>query len=463
MFILIMQFFWVYIDDLMGKGLSIWVILELLFYVSASLIPLALPLAILLSSLMTFGNMSENNELTALKSNGFSLLKIMRPLTVVVLLLSGFTFYFANYVIPVANLKWHSLIYDIQNTKLSSLIVPGVYTTEIDGYAIKINKGKDSSFNNITIHDHTEPNVLKTVKAKQARIYRSTSGNYLFFDLKNGAIYEELELENGEIGPNGMPLLGKISSHPDRISTFERATYKMNVTGISLKRSDEDIFQDKYEMMNVFQIGRATDSLKRRRNGLDSTFLASIKGSFASFHVINNQLKTMPITDPSLKDPPVIYRTYKSLKRSERKELIPDVLTKLYQINENVRNQSTFMETLNHEEDQFWIEFHRKFALTYAIIVLFFVGAPLGALVKKGGFGAPVVIAAFIFMVYFIILSIGDNLADTYVIAPWLGMWLSGLFFTPIAMLVTYTANNDVPIASIETWKMWTKRMIRRG
>ncbi len=463
MFILIMQFFWVYIDDLMGKGLSIWVILELLFYVSASLIPLALPLAILLSSLMTFGNMSENNELTALKSNGFSLLRIMRPLTVVVLLLSGFTFYFANYVIPVANLKWHSLIYDIQNTKLSSLIVPGVYTTEIDGYAIKVNKGKDSSFTNITIHDHTEPNVLKTVKAKQAKIYRSISGNHLFFDLKNGTIYEELELENGEIGTNGMPLLGKISSHPDRISTFERATYKMNVTGISLKRSDEDIFQDKYEMMNVFQIGRATDSLKRRREGLDSTFLASIKGSFATFHVIDNKLKPMPITDPSLKENTVIYRTYNSLKRSERKELMQDVLTKLYQINENVRNQSTFMETLNHEEDQFWIEFHRKFALTYAIIVLFFVGAPLGALIKKGGFGAPVVIAALIFMIYFIILSIGDNLADTYVIAPWLGMWLSGLFFTPIAMLVTYTANNDIPIASIETWKMWVKRIINRG
>jgi len=411
MFILIMQFFWVYIDDLMGKGLSIWVILELLFYVSASLIPLALPLAILLSSLMTFGNMSENNELTALKSNGFSLVRIMRPLTVVVLFIAGFTFYFANYVIPVSNLKWHSLIYDIQNTKLSSLIVPGVYTTEIDGYAIKVNKGKDSSFTNITIHDHTEPNVLKTVKAKYAKIYRSTSGNYLFFDLKKGTIYEELELENGEIGPNGMPLVGKISSHPDRISTFERATYKMNVTGFSLKRSDEEIFQDKYEMMNVFQIGRATDSIQKRRATLDSTFLASIKGSFATFHVIDKKIKSMPNIDPGIQTPPVEYMAFSSIPLAEKKVLMQDVVTKLYQINENVRNQETFMETLRHEEDQFWIEFHRKFALTYAIIVLFFVGAPLGALVKKGGFGAPVVIAALIFMIYFIILSIGDNLA----------------------------------------------------
>ena len=149
-----MQFFWVYIDDLMGKGLSITVILELLFYVSASLIPLALPLAVLLSSLITFGNMAENNELTALKSSGLSLLKIMRPLMVIVMLISLMTFYFANYVIPVANLKWHSLIYDIQNTKLTKLIKPGVYTTDLEGFAIKCNVGKESSFQKVIIYDH---------------------------------------------------------------------------------------------------------------------------------------------------------------------------------------------------------------------------------------------------------------------------------------------------------------------
>jgi lipopolysaccharide export system permease protein len=171
----------------------------------------------------------------------------------------------------------------------------------------------------------------------------------------------------------------------------------------------------------------------------------------------------MPNIDPGIQTPPVEYMAFSSIPLAEKKVLMQDVVTKLYQINENVRNQETFMETLRHEEDQFWIEFHRKFALTYAIIVLFFVGAPLGALVKKGGFGAPVVIAALIFMIYFIILSIGDNLADTYVISPWLGMWLSGMFFTPIAILVSYTANNDIPLASFETWKSWMKRLRRRA
>ena len=150
-----MQFFWVYIDDLIGKGISIWVILELIFYVSAGIVPLALPLAILLSSVMTLGNMAEQNELTALKSAGFSLFKILRPLTVGILLIAFGAFYFSNYIIPIANLKWHSLIYDIQNTKISAIIKPGVYTTELEGYAIKVDKGTDDAFEGILIHDHS--------------------------------------------------------------------------------------------------------------------------------------------------------------------------------------------------------------------------------------------------------------------------------------------------------------------
>ena len=229
-----MQFFWVYIDDLIGKGLSIWIILELLFYVSASLIPLALPLAILLSSLMTFGNLSEKNELTALKSSGLSLYKIMRPLTMVVILLAGFTFYFSNYIIPLANLKWHSLIYDIQNTKLSTIITPGVYTRDLEGYAIKVKEGNDSLFKDIIIHDHSIPTEFKTVKAKEARLYRSKNGLYLFFNLKNGVVYEELESQSPIFLSNGQEQKGTVSTNPSRITNFEKASYKMNISGFKL-------------------------------------------------------------------------------------------------------------------------------------------------------------------------------------------------------------------------------------
>ena len=449
MFILILQFFWVYIDDLMGKGLGVFVILELLFYVSASLIPLALPLAILLSSLMTFGNLSENNELTALKSSGLSLFHIMRPLMIMVTLIACFTFYFANYVIPVANLKWHSLIYDIQNTKISTVLTPGVYTKDFEGYAIKVKEGKDSLFKGITIHDHTTPTEIKTVKAEEARVYKSENGRYLFFDLKNGHIYEEMEIQNPVFSPNGNPIGNATYSRPARISSFEKGIYKLNISGFTLNRSDEDIFTDKYEMMNVFQISQAMDSLKVKKAKILDQFAKGLKNQHASLTKIQTIKNQGFRNNTSDKIDVVIFD---KLTKVERKRTYEAVISALYNSNENINNQISFLETTENESNMYWIEFHRKFALTYAIIVLFFVGAPLGAIIRKGGFGAPVVIAAVVFMLYFILISIGENLANTKVLSPFWGMWLGGLFFTPVAIFISYHASNDSEIFNKEFW-----------
>ena len=461
MFILIMQFFWVYIDDLIGKGLSIWIILELLFYVSASLIPLALPLAILLSSLMTFGNFSESNELTALKSSGMSLNKIMRPLTMLIIITAGFTFYFANYVIPVANLKWHSLIYDIQNTKLSTIITPGVYTTELEGYAIKVKEGNDSLFKDIIIHDHSIPTEFKTVKAKEARLYRSKNGRYLFFDLKHGTIFEELDIQSPIYLADGKQDPQMKSTRPSRATTFERASYKMNVTGFTLNRSEEDIFTDKFEMLNVFQINAATDSLKNKRKKIKASFVDGIMNNSAYFFKVNTtEDLNMKITNLEQK---ATVKTWHEIDINEKIIALNDAISKLRRLNQNIQTQQDFMKTIEREEDQYWIEFHRKFALTYAIIVLFFIGAPLGAIIRKGGFGTPVVIAAVIFMIYFILISIGENLADTYVVSPWFGMWIAGIFFTPIAIFITKAAADDSPIFSREFWGKLIKKKKRNA
>jgi len=461
MFILIMQFFWVYIDDLIGKGLSILVILELLFYVSASLIPLALPLAILLSSLMTFGNLSEKNELTALKSSGLSLYKIMRPLTMVVILLAGFTFYFSNYIIPLANLKWHSLIYDIQNTKLSTIITPGVYTRELEGYAIKVKEGNDSLFKDIIIHDHSIPTEFKTVKAKEARLYRSKNGLYLFFNLKNGVVYEELESQSPIFLSNGEEQKGTISSHPSRITNFEKASYKMNISGFKLNRTDEDVFTNKFEMLNVFQINAATDSLQIKQKKIKKSFAEGAMNNSAYFLKINSSENlTMKKMDLEKK---ATVKNWGEIDKNEKIIALNDAISKLRRLNQNISSQKDFIKTISKEEDQYWIEFHRKFALTYAIIVLFFIGAPLGAIIRKGGFGAPVVIAAVIFMIYFILISIGDNLADTAVVSPFFGMWMAGIFFTPIALFITKAAADDSPIFGREFWGKLIKKKKRNA
>ncbi len=267
---LIMQFFWKYIDDLMGKGLGVFVILELLFFVSASLIPLALPLAMLLSSIMTMGNLAENNELTALKSSGLSLYRIMRPLTMVVLLISIGTFYFANYIIPISNLKWRALIYDIQVTKIANIVTPGQYSNEIDNYAIKVNKEENGIFKGITIHDHSSPNSIKTIRAEEGELFNSSNGSVLYLKLKNGAVIEELDVNQ----PIGFTSANN-SYFRSQKSKFSSAVLQIKLSGFQLNRTDENLFKNAHEMLNVFQLNNALDSIKKQNTELIKNFVVS--------------------------------------------------------------------------------------------------------------------------------------------------------------------------------------------
>jgi lipopolysaccharide export system permease protein len=458
MFILILQFFWLYMDDLMWKGLGVFVILELLFYISASVIPLALPLAILLSSLMTFGNLSEKNELIALKSSGLSLYRIMRPLFFIVFMISFATFYFANFVIPIANLKWHTLIYDIQNTKIATLLTPNVYSKGLDGFTIKVKKEIDSVYFDITIHDHTKPSQIRIVKAKEARVYKSVNGQYLIFKLKQGNIFEELNIQNPNFDPNGKLQSNLNNTKPSRVSTFQSGTYKINLSGYGLNRSKEDLLTDKHEMMNVFQISKAMDSIALQKKEANKLFIA---GLFTEHLIFNKPLKLNSLMGIPQKNESLLVSLEK-LPKNEKSKIIQQTISKLRNSNKRIGYQLSYIKVLDNEEGQYWIEFHRKFALTYAIIVLFFVGAPLGAIIKRGGFGAPVVIAAIIFMIYFIILSIGENLANENVVSPFLGMWMSGIFFTPIALIITRAAANDSQIFNLESWRDGFKKSIKK-
>ena len=455
-----MQFLWKYIDDLMGKGIDSFVILELLFYVSASLIPLALPLAILLSSIMTIGNLAENNELTALKSSGLSLYRIMRPLTFVVIGIACFTFYFANYVIPVANLKWHSLIYDIQNTKISALLTPGVYSKELDGYAIKVEEGTESTFKGILIHDHTDPKEIKTIRANDGKIYKSENGKYLFFELNEGYISEELAPQSPTFLPNGQLHRSQNNNRPSRRSNFEKATYKIDLSGFSLKRSQDELFADKHEMLNVFQIYNAIDSVKTNGRTIILNFLQSLKNDHSYFQAYTykpiDSLNHSGLPDMDTIRPETI--DFKKLPDAEKYKAITLAQSKLRRKNQNLDGQKAYMASIEIDINGYWIEFHRKFALTYAIIVLFFIGAPLGAIVRKGGFGAPVVIAALLFMVYFVLISIGDSLASSQVVSPYVGMWFASFVLTPIAFILMRAAANDAPVFDKDAWRRFFKR-----
>jgi len=444
-----MQFFWKYIDDLMGKGIPVSIILELLFYISASLIPLALPLAILLSSIMTMGNLSENNELTALKASGLSLYRIIKPLTAIILLIALSTFLFANYVIPVSNLKWHAIIYDIQNTKIATILTPGAYSKALDGYAIKIDEGEGNTFKGIIIHDHTSPVTVKTIRAKEGKIYKSENGNFLFFELKNGIVMEELSPAPPVFNAKGQ-LSSVRNDRPSRRSNFDQATYKIDLSGFDFDKSKDDMFKDKHEMLNVFQISYIKDSIKKSSESIIDNFLMSLKNDhpyFQSHNFLKNSKEVMDSSNtinPSIvikKNDSIV--VYSQLSVKEKIDAVTKAQSKLRNQNTQLDSQQTFLKSMENDSVRFMIEFHRKFALTFAIIVLFFIGAPLGAIVRKGGFGAPVVIAALLFMVYFVLLTIGENLAVGGTVSPFVGMWFPTLVLAPFAILLMRAAAND--------------------
>lgn len=458
-----MQFLWKYIDDLMGKGIDTFVILELLFYVSASLIPLALPLAILLSSIMTFGNLSENNELTALKASGLSLYRIMRPLTVVVFIIAFATFYFANFVIPVANLKWHSLIYDIQNTKISAILTPGVYSKELEGYAIKVDEGKGDQFKGILIHDHTNPKEIKTVRADNGKLYKSVNGKFLFFELNEGYVVEELSPQAPTFAPNGLLHRNQHNNRPSRRSDFEKATYKIDLSGFTLQRSQDEMFADKHEMLNVFQISDAIDSIRLSGQEMVQRFSESVKNEHVYFQAVHFKANQKQFDKGIQMDTFQQKRfVFNELSAADQQMAIQVAQAKLRRKNQTIQGQIEFLKTYDRDTNAFWIEFHRKFALTYAIIVLFFIGAPLGAIVRKGGFGAPVVIAALLFMIYFVLISIGDSLASSEVVSPFWGMWFASIVLTPIAVIVLRAAANDAPIFDRENWAKRISKIRKR-
>ncbi len=455
MFMLIMQFFWKYIDDLMGKGISATVILELLFYVSASLIPLALPLAMLLSSIMTIGNLAENNELTALKSAGMSLYQILKPLTVFVLFICLGTFYFANYVIPVANLKWRALIYDIQETKISTILTPGKYNDQLDGFTIKIDQGTDSYFTGVTIHDHTNKNIVKTIKAESGEVFKSQDGSSLFFNLKNGMAFEEMGSLTGEEASAD-------AFHPSRRYTFSDATYKIDISGFKLNKTDEELFKNKHEMFNVFQLNEAVDSIQKQTNQILLNFNQSLKTNhpyFLARSLKKDSIRSSGIDAVATSDVKMI-----RLVDIPKPDLIVaqnTAISKIRTLKENLEGQKVFIDSINSELNRYLIEFNRKFSLTITILVLFFVGAPLGAIVKKGGFGAPVVIAALLFMIYFVLISVGESLATQGVLSPFWGMWMATFILTPFAVLLMRSAANDSKFFNSEFWKSIFKRKKR--
>jgi lipopolysaccharide export system permease protein len=349
LFVLVMQFLWKYVDDLVGKGLQWYVIAKLLFFASASMVPLALPLAVLLSSIMTLGTLGEHYELTSFKSSGISLIRIIAPLMVVALLISGCALIFANYVLPVANLKFGSLLYDIRQQRPALNIRQGVFYNDIDGYSIRVGKkdADNQTIHDVLIYDQTSGRGNDyVITAQEGKMYMTEDKRYLVLELYNGKQFQELNSS------------GKKSKDYEQVRIFFKVWKKVfDLSEFALNRTDENLFKDNYQMQNIGQLEHSMDTLR-----MDIAKGYKEAGAFSQtyFTFRRNDLDTVKRT-PAVADTMVVDSVAMVSRALSSARNIKGYLAVVS------KNTSYKEEVLR----KFKIEWQRKFTLSFACFVLF--------------------------------------------------------------------------------------------
>ncbi len=494
-FVLLMQFVWKYVDELVGKGLDWITILQLLGLVSTTMVAMALPLAILLSSLMAFGNLGEYMELTAVKASGISLQRAMRPVFVLCVFFSLMAFYFSNNILPVANLKMRTLLNDIRDKRPELNLKPGIFNSDLQDYVIRIGrKSRDGKeLNEIMIYDHSRRSGNeRLIIAEKALVGLSDDKRYLEFRLINGHSYTEAE-----------PGRKRSGSYPFLRENFSEDIIRFDRLMFSLPKSDENLFKKNYQMLNLNQLKRSVDTLER---SLDAEKIHLIKQLFRSPYFERDksystylieqekQKETLAVradtTALSLPDTAVFSLLEKAQTAAyehlddhtqqgkSKKKLNKSSLLANFSANDqrriiematnslrssksslefSVRNFEEQQERINRHE----IEWHRKFTLSMACMVLFLIGAPLGAIVRKGGLGMPVVISLIFFVSYYMISITGEKLAREGVLSAFNGMWLSTYILLPMGAFVTWKATHDSPLFDRDAYGRFFNKLLK--
>ena len=446
LFVLLVQFFWLWIDDLVGKGLDVLTIGKFIGFVSATLVPLALPLAVLLSSIMTFGNLGERFELVAIKSAGISLLRFMRPLFLVTLIICGISFLFNNYIDPVVNLKMQTMRYDIVVAKPAFDIKEGVFYDKIEGYIIKIGKKEkdNSTIENVLFYEQPsssnnslQDNIIVAERGKMS----VTPDNFLEFDLQNGWLYQET------------------GQHMTTNTEFVRIGFKyykkvFDLSSFKLTRSSDNTFKNNYQMLNIRQLTITIDSLKKKD-----------KESIARTNISMNQ----QLSFPKYIDSNWTQVKSKTLGNAKIfKNLLPDsVQSTVFERSASVVNsiRNIFDENdLIYADQQKQLRLHQvawhdKLTMSLACLVLFLIGAPLGSIIQKGGVGLPLVFAVVFFVIFYLLNNYGSKFVKEGVMTPIAGMWLATYVLLPIGIFLTYKALHDSQLFNREFYFRSWKRL----
>ncbi|MBC8047335.1 MAG: LptF/LptG family permease [Fimbriimonadaceae bacterium] len=443
LFILLIQFLWKYIDDLVGKGLEWFIIAKLLFYASANLIPLALPLATLLSSIMTYGNLGERFELAAFKSAGISMFRFMRSTILIGVFITIGAFLFSNYILPTASLKFWSTLLDITKQKPALNIKPNEFYNEIEHYTILIgDKAEDNiSIKDITIYEEIKGQSNSVVIADHGEMLPSTDKENLVMKLYDGKQYEEMRSQQKST---------KTKEHMRmHFGEWEKA---LDITGFQMTETGESLYSDHYKMMNVEQLTRAIDSLARQARSKSGSAEKLVKPYF--YFTKDSAYVFSDSTDTNYSE-----SFLKLVPPNEKKMVISGALTSSRAISAHTTQIEQSLKSSNNRIIEHKVEVHRKITLSLACLVFLFVGAPLGAIIRKGGFGFPVIFSILIFIFFYVINISGERMADQSAITVFAGMWMAILIIFPISIFLTIKAKNDAPIVNSDSYATVFRRI----
>ena len=458
-FVLLMQFLWKYIDDLVGKGLDVWMVVQLLTHTAATLVSLAVPLAVLLAAIMTLGNLGETYELLAIKAAGVSLQKILTPVIILCFFICAGSFVFSDYVMPYSAGKAYSLLFDIRNKKTELILMDGVFT-DIDKYSMYIGEKNHETNQLYDIIIYENANARSEKKnmtiADSGFMYTTPDKRFMMVDLYSGYNYEdEAEDKKATNGPR----------YPFRKTKFSKQTFKIDLSEFSMSRTDENMFRNGYQMMSISKLNETTDSMMLRIDSISNNLRAVINPKLLPdapyFNNENSLIRAIDSTD-YIKDPDIgDFNTFFS-------KTTPDTRLK------TVRQASGIVNNIQYDSwsylgseitkqseyvRKYLNEKHKKYSLSFACLMMFFVGAPLGALIRKGGLGTPLVVSILIFLFYYVISITGEKMARDGSLSPFIGVWFSTFIILPIGLFLTWQATNESAFMNMDTYTNFFRKV----
>ena len=439
-FIFLMRLLMLYIEEFVSKDITLVTFGQLLYFFAVLTVPTALPLAVLLSSLMTFGNLGEFFELTAMKSAGISLTRALRPLLVLAVFFMGFSFWFNNKVAPWANLKAYSLLYDIKTAKAAMNLKEGIFYNDLPGYSIKVDKKRGDSLTNLVIYKNSQSGVesgnREIILAKSGRMYTDPSRSYLVFELHNGNDYQEYT-----DGRSSIAYSGSGAAKPTQFMRNGFKDYKLVISleSFGLHRTDEQQFEYHPYMKTLTELGNISDSLKKDSKRASLSVASSSRNYYAYQFKVDAVLKAKVVKEGKWVDS-VLARPIRTSNPVEIEQMALSLAQNMLSYEQS---NIVYLAEKAKSAYAYELESHHKFTQAVSVFIMFLIGAPLGAIIRKGGFGLPVLVSIMFFIVLYVLTLLGDKFAKDGAWPVPVGAWMANMVLLPVGLYLLRQARLD--------------------